>query len=173
MTDFVGAFLSVELKSLSNRCFRVGTDPLLCKHAFTLTAITVERYNQPQNRLKHKSIVKLLEIIGNDYEIYRLIVNEIYKKYAVNGCNNPLYCTLRSDLLMAMHDMEIMCCRDDPVHSFVWCLYSGKRSVVMDDQKLGELFRFINEECGSQLTFDMCMILKGIYIYVCICVYVY
>ena len=75
---------------------------------------------------------------------------------------NVHYCTLRAELLMALHDLEVSdICAVDPCHKFTWCLDACVRERFVDSKRARELQGFLDQvrRGTEQVLGDLSMIL--------------
>ncbi|XP_063933888.1 negative elongation factor B-like [Zophobas morio] len=91
----------------------------------------------PHNRWQHPSILKLTEAVGVNFKMYDLVVESICKLF--ESTRNRLFCTLRADILMALHYKDNPLCSEDMCYTLAWCLDGCKRDDVVDDRRLSEL----------------------------------
>eukprot|EP01135_Chromosphaera_perkinsii_P000170 Nk52_evm66s32 gene=Nk52_evmTU66s32 len=76
----------------------------------------------PKKRRGASKVVRqLVDSIGRSLVLYRVVMDSLRTLYANTA--NDMYCSLRAQLLMAMHDEglpEIY--SEDPCHKFAWCV---------------------------------------------------
>nr|XP_015222018.1 PREDICTED: negative elongation factor B [Lepisosteus oculatus] len=75
---------------------------------------------------------------------------------------NVHYCTLRAELLMSLHDLDVSeICSVDPCHKFTWCLDACIREKFVDAKRARELQGFLDgvKKGQEQVLGDLSMIL--------------
>ncbi|KAJ7334424.1 hypothetical protein OS493_014738 [Desmophyllum pertusum] len=99
-------------------------------------------------------------MIGKSLELYNLVLQFLRTLFL--RTREVHYCTLRSELLMAVHDLEIKDIKDiDPCHKFTWCLDACIREKVIEGKRTKELQGFLDHAKHSeeQVLGDIAMIL--------------
>ena len=76
---------------------------------------------QPKARRQENLVQQLVKMIGKNIKLYDLVL-QFLRTLFLRTRNNH-YCTLRAEILMALHDLEIHEIYSlDPCHKFTWCL---------------------------------------------------
>ncbi|KAG0301041.1 Cofactor of BRCA1 [Dissophora globulifera] len=95
-------------------------------------------------RRNHPSIKKLLEFVGGDTNLYNHI-NSYLRSLFIHS-NEAVYCTLRFDLLMAMHEANLgSITKVDPCHELVWNLDACNRTLSMDERRVDNIRKFFDK----------------------------
>lgn len=95
------------------------------------------------------SLQKLAQMVGSNQIVYKGIVELCVARFRDTeeyyiGHSEASLCSLRSQLLMALHDGgEIELCSRDPIHKLVWLLDSSLSEHGFDTKKVKELSSFI------------------------------
>jgi hypothetical protein len=96
----------------------------------------------PLNRRTHPIILKVMDIIGQDPQIYKMFMHMI--RIVFEATPYPSLCSLRVDVLMNFHDLDVEDIYDlDRCHQLIWALDSCVRNQNMDDtiiEKIKECF---------------------------------
>ena len=75
----------------------------------------------PKARRQEAVVKELVRMIGKNIKLYDLVLQFLRTLFL--RTRNTHYCTLRAEVLMALHDLEIHeICSLDPCHKFTWCL---------------------------------------------------
>lgn len=75
----------------------------------------------PKVRRQGEVVQKLAHMIGNNIKLYDMVLQFLRTLFL--RTRNVHYCTLRAELLMALHDLEVQdIISIDPCHKFTWCL---------------------------------------------------
>lgn len=83
-------------------------------------------------------INELIRVLGTSLKLYNFVLKALRRRFMETGDYN--WCTLRADVLMALHDGEVHdIYRKDPCHHFTWCLSAGIRDQNMDAKRSSEL----------------------------------
>lgn len=92
---------------------------------------------------RQQSVVQdLAKMIGKSLELYNLVLQFLRTLFL--RANEVHYCTLRSELLMAVHDLEVKDIKDiDPCHKFTWCLDACIREKNIEGKRIRELHGFL------------------------------
>lgn len=87
--------------------------------------------SSPKGRRQSEVIQKLAEMIGSNVKLYDMTLQFLRTLFL--RTRNVHYCTLRAELLMALHDLEIQdIISVDPCHKFTWCLDACIREKNVD-----------------------------------------
>lgn len=97
----------------------------------------------PKQRRQAEVIQKLISMIGRNIQLYDMVLQFIRTLFL--RTQNVHYCTLRAELLMAMHDLEIQEITSiDPCHKFTWCLDACIREKSVESKRSRELQGFLD-----------------------------
>lgn len=125
--DAVGPLLNEYLKDKNGLIF--NTDELNGQDFLSF---------RPKIRRQHSVVQRLAEMIGRSLELYNLVLQFLRTLFL--RTKEAHYCTLRAELLMAIHDLDIKEIKDvDPCHKFTWCLDACIRSQLIDSKKIKDL----------------------------------
>lgn len=92
----------------------------------------------PKGRRSATVIKTLAEMIGNSVKLYDMTLQFLRTLFL--RTRNVHYCTLRAELLMALHDLEVQdIISVDPCHKFTWCLDACIREKNVDVKRSREL----------------------------------
>ena len=95
-----------------------------------------------KTRRQHTVVQGLAKMIGKSLDLYNLVLQFLRTLFL--RTKDILYCTLRSELLMAVHDLEIKNIKDvDPCHKFTWCLDACIREKIIEGKRTKELYGFL------------------------------
>lgn len=93
-------------------------------------------------RRQHAIVQDLAKMIGKSLELYNLVLQFLRTLFL--RTKEVHYCTLRSELLMAVHDLEVKDIKDvDPCHKFTWCLDACIREKNIEGKRIRELHGFL------------------------------
>lgn len=100
-------------------------------------------------------------MIGNSVKLYDMVLQFLRTLFL--RTRNVHYCTLRAELLMALHDLEIQdIISVDPCHKFTWCLDACIREKNVDIKRSRELQGFLDnikrgqEQVLGDLSMTLC-----------------
>jgi negative elongation factor B len=100
-------------------------------------------HGSPKSRRQAEVIQKLAEMIGCNVKLYDMTLQFLRTLFL--RTRNVHYCTLRSELLMALHDREVQdVISVDPCHKFTWCLDACIRERNVDVKRSRELQGFLD-----------------------------
>ena len=100
-------------------------------------------HGSPKSRRQAEVIQKLAEMIGSNVKLYDMTLQFLRTLFL--RTRNVHYCTLRSELLMALHDREVQdVISVDPCHKFTWCLDACIRERNVDVKRSRELQGFLD-----------------------------
>nr|CAD7404193.1 unnamed protein product [Timema cristinae] len=92
----------------------------------------------PKVRRQGEVVQKLAHMIGNSVKLYDMVLQFLRTLFL--RTRNIHYCTLRAELLMALHDLEVQdIISVDPCHKFTWCLDACIREKNVDIKRSREL----------------------------------
>jgi len=115
-----------------------------------------------KRRSENKPLQALLNCIGKSTKLYNLVIHFLRLLYA-NSKMNGMYCALRFDLLMALHDANVVEIVDiERCYKFAWCLDACIRDRKVDQRRVQEMkifFDTINE--GEPILGDLAMIVAN------------
>jgi negative elongation factor B len=93
---------------------------------------------RPKVRRQHSVVQQLSQMIGKSLQLYNLVLQFLRTLFL--RTKEAHYCTLRAELLMAIHDLDVKEIKDvDPCHKFIWCLDACVRSQLIDANKIKDL----------------------------------
>ncbi|CAB3366178.1 Hypothetical predicted protein [Cloeon dipterum] len=116
--------------------------------------------SSPKARRQGKVVQKLANMVGNSVRLYDLVLQ--FSRTLFLRSKNVHYCTLRAELLMALHDLEVQeIISVDPCHKFTWCLDACIREKNVDIKRSRELQGFLDsiKKGQEQVLGDLSMIL--------------
>ncbi|CAK9803478.1 Negative elongation factor B [Anthophora plagiata] len=114
----------------------------------------------PKVRRQGEVVQKLAHMIGHSVKLYDMVLQFLRTLFL--RTKNIHYCTLRAELLMALHDLEVQdIISVDPCHKFTWCLDACIREKNVDIKRSRELQGFLDsiKRGQEQVLGDLSMIL--------------
>lgn len=115
----------------------------------------------PKLRRQGEVVQKLAHMIGNSVKLYDMVLQFLRTLFL--RTRNVHYCTLRAELLMALHDLEVQdIISVDPCHKFTWCLDACIREKNVDIKRSRELQGFLDsikrgqEQVLGDLSMTLC-----------------
>ncbi|XP_044732332.1 negative elongation factor B [Chrysoperla carnea] len=115
----------------------------------------------PKVRRQGEVVQKLAHMIGNSVKLYDMVLQFLRTLFL--RTRNIHYCTLRAELLMALHDLEVQdIISVDPCHKFTWCLDACIREKNVDIKRSRELQGFLDsvkrgqEQVLGDLSMTLC-----------------
>ncbi|CAB1321738.1 unnamed protein product [Coregonus sp. 'balchen'] len=114
----------------------------------------------PKARRQGEVVLKLTQMIGKNVKLYDMVLQFLRTLFL--RTRNVHYCTLRAELLMSLHDLDISeICSVDPCHKFTWCLDACIREKFVDAKRARELQGFLDgvKKGQEQVLGDLSMIL--------------
>lgn len=97
----------------------------------------------PKVRRQGEVVQKLAHMIGTSVKLYDMVLQFLRTLFL--RTKNIHYCTLRAELLMALHDLEVQeIISVDPCHKFTWCLDACIREKNVDIKRSRELQGFLD-----------------------------
>uniref|UniRef100_A0A6Q2YWP3 Negative elongation factor complex member B n=1 Tax=Esox lucius TaxID=8010 RepID=A0A6Q2YWP3_ESOLU len=114
----------------------------------------------PKARRQGEVVLKLTQMIGKNVKLYDMVLQFLRTLFL--RTRNVHYCTLRAELLMSLHDLDISeICSVDPCHKFTWCLDACIRERFVDAKRARELQGFLDgvKKGQEQVLGDLSMIL--------------
>ncbi|MGH0135449.1 UNVERIFIED_CONTAM: hypothetical protein FKN15_036041 [Acipenser sinensis] len=99
-------------------------------------------------------------MIGRSVKLYDMVLQFLRTLFL--RTRNVHYCTLRAELLMSLHDLDVSeICSVDPCHKFTWCLDACIREKFVDAKRARELQGFLDgvKKGQEQVLGDLSMIL--------------
>ncbi|KAL8594851.1 hypothetical protein ACOMHN_016092 [Nucella lapillus] len=92
----------------------------------------------PKVRRQGAIVSKLVYMIGGNTRLYHMVVNFLRTLFLRK--RNVHYCTLRVEILMALHDAEVNeILGVDPIHKFAWCVDACVRERTINPNLQREL----------------------------------
>ncbi|KAK9718156.1 Cofactor of BRCA1 (COBRA1) [Popillia japonica] len=158
--------------------------PLLSQYISEKENILFDHFNittqffgpSPKVRRQGEVVQKLAHMIGNSVKLYDMVLQFLRTLFL--RTRNVHYCTLRAELLMALHDLEVQdiisvdpCHKYktiegiisvDPCHKFTWCLDACIREKNVDIKRSRELQGFLDnvkrgqEQVLGDLSMTLC-----------------
>ncbi|OXU31236.1 hypothetical protein TSAR_014770 [Trichomalopsis sarcophagae] len=115
----------------------------------------------PKVRRQGEVVQKLAHMIGHSVKLYDMVLQFLRTLFL--RTKNVHYCTLRAELLMAFHDLEVQdIISVDPCHKFTWCLDACIREKNVDIKRSRELQGFLDsikrgqEQVLGDLSMTLC-----------------
>uniref|UniRef100_U5EZ47 Putative negative elongation factor b n=1 Tax=Corethrella appendiculata TaxID=1370023 RepID=U5EZ47_9DIPT len=115
----------------------------------------------PKVRRQGEVVQKLAHMIGSSVKLYDMVLQFLRTLFL--RTRNVHYCTLRAELLMALHDLEVQdIISVDPCHKFTWCLDACIREKNVDIKRSRELQGFLDnikrgqEQVLGDLSMTLC-----------------
>lgn len=115
----------------------------------------------PKVRRQGEVVQKLAHMIGSSVKLYDMVLQFLRTLFL--RTRNVHYCTLRAELLMALHDLEVQdIISVDPCHKFTWCLDACIREKNVDVKRSRELQGFLDsvkrgqEQVLGDLSMTLC-----------------
>ncbi|XP_013392917.1 negative elongation factor B [Lingula anatina] len=111
-------------------------------------------------RRQNPVVQKLVTMVGKNIKLYDMVLQFLRTLFL--RTRNVHYCTLRAEILMALHELEIHeICSVDPCHKFTWCLDACIRERFVDAKRARELQGFLDgiRRGQEQVLGDLSMIL--------------
>ena len=97
----------------------------------------------PRTRRQTDIVQKLADMVGRNVKLYDMVLQFLRTLFL--RTRNAHYCTLRAELLMALHDQEVNeICSVDPCHKFTWCVDACIRDKFIDSKRSRELQGFLD-----------------------------
>ena len=97
----------------------------------------------PRTRRQNSVVRQLMSMVKTSLRLYEQLVEFLRELFVKSRTEH--YCTLRSEVLMALHDGEVSAiCMHEPCHKFVWCLDACIRERCVDDKRAKELASFLD-----------------------------
>ncbi|EPY86082.1 negative elongation factor B isoform 1 [Camelus ferus] len=114
----------------------------------------------PKTRRQGEVVQKLTQMVGKNVKLYDMVLQFLRTLFL--RTRNVHYCTLRAELLMSLHDLDVGdICSVDPCHKFTWCLDACIRERFVDSKRARELQGFLDgvKKGQEQVLGDLSMIL--------------
>ncbi|EPQ17428.1 Negative elongation factor B [Myotis brandtii] len=114
----------------------------------------------PRTRRQGEVVQKLTQMVGKNVKLYNMVLQFLWTLFL--RTRNAHYCTLRAELLMSLHDLDVGdICSVDPCHKFTWCLDACIRDRFVDSKRARELQGFLDgvKKGQEQVLGDLSMIL--------------
>ncbi|CAB1319577.1 unnamed protein product [Coregonus sp. 'balchen'] len=114
----------------------------------------------PKSRRQGEVVLKLTQMIGRNVKLYDMVLQFLRTLFL--RTRNVHYCTLRAELLMSLHDLDISEISSvDSCHKFTWCLDACIREKFVDAKRARELQGFLDgvKKGQEQVLGDLSMIL--------------
>jgi len=164
---------SVEVKrqiwATNQALFGEEVQPLLAQYLAekeaALTATDSPRMSffsaSPKARRQRSTLGRLVEMVGSSVALYDMVLQFLRTLFLRTRCFH--YCTLRVELLMAIHDLELNAiCSHDPCHKFTWCVDACIREKEVNSSRARELQGFLDSvKKGQEFVLgDLSMVLS-------------
>lgn len=114
----------------------------------------------PKSRRQEEVVQQLTKMVGKNVKLYDMVLQFLRTLFL--RTRNVHYCTLRAEMLMTLHDLEVHeICSVDPCHKFTWCLDACIRERFIDSKRAKELQGFLDSvrRGREQVLGDLSMIL--------------
>lgn len=97
----------------------------------------------PRQRRQRPLLLRLLEMVGTSVTLYDMVLQFLRTLFLRS--RDTHYCTLRVELLMALHDLEYNAiCSSDACHKFTWCVDACVREKTVNAKQARELKGFLD-----------------------------
>ena len=97
----------------------------------------------PKSRRQEEVVQQLTKMVGKNVKLYDMVLQFLRTLFL--RTRNMHYCTLRAEMLMTLHDLEVHeICSVDPCHKFTWCLDACIRERFIDSKRAKELQGFLD-----------------------------
>eukprot|EP01116_Phalansterium_solitarium_P014672 TRINITY_DN32432_c0_g1_i1.p1 TRINITY_DN32432_c0_g1~~TRINITY_DN32432_c0_g1_i1.p1 ORF type:complete len:452 (+),score=109.86 TRINITY_DN32432_c0_g1_i1:763-2118(+) len=116
----------------------------------------------PTHRREHSGpLHELLTLMGHSAQLYNVLVHFVRMLYV--SSRHPALCSLRYDLLMRLHDLNVAQIIDiEPCHSFAWLIDACVRDNAVESRRIKELqTSFEGVQSGDALLGDLGMIVAS------------
>ncbi|KAL5484711.1 hypothetical protein EMCRGX_G021251 [Ephydatia muelleri] len=116
----------------------------------------------PKTRRQSAVVQELVDMIGSSLPLYNTLVQFLRTLYLRTHISH--YCTLRSEIIMSLHERESNIRSADPCHKFAWCLDACVKADHVDSKKARELYTFLETTpTGEDVLGDISMLLRDPY----------
>eukprot|EP00164_Ancoracysta_twista_P011516 GFYU01017761.1.p1 GENE.GFYU01017761.1~~GFYU01017761.1.p1 ORF type:complete len:790 (+),score=160.78 GFYU01017761.1:340-2370(+) len=113
-------------------------------------------------RMNNPILQNLVKTIGNSERLYNTTLKFLRSLYVKTA--NPIFCTLRAEILMALHDHGISTvCETDPCHKFAWCLDACIRDDNIEERRIREMQSYFDKLGSPEVYGDLSMIINDHY----------
>nr|CAB3232512.1 negative elongation factor B [Phallusia mammillata] len=128
----------------------------------TSECVVASNFFSPTPKVRRQAhVVKTLtDMIGKNIRLYDMVLQFLRTLFLKT--HNVHYCSLRAEILMALHDLEVTeVCSVDPCYKFTWCLDACIREHYVDVKRARELQVFLDgvRKGHEQVLGDLSMIL--------------
>uniref|UniRef100_A0A3Q1GIH7 Negative elongation factor complex member B n=1 Tax=Acanthochromis polyacanthus TaxID=80966 RepID=A0A3Q1GIH7_9TELE len=120
----------------------------------------LHNFFSPSPKTRRQGEWVLFIIAAKNVKLYDMVLQFLRTLFL--RTRNVHYCTLRAELLMSLHDLDISeICSVDPCHKFTWCLDACIREKFVDGKRARELQGFLDgvKKGQEQVLGDLSMIL--------------
>lgn len=131
---------------------------------YEMTVETTTNNVQPvKRRSDDKQLQEITTIIGNSLKLYNLTLHYLRELYV--NIKHPLFCIVRTDLVMSFHDNGISQIYEfDGCHNLAWCLDACVRDNSIGIKRIQELQSYFDTVPDNDLLIgDISMILANPY----------
>ncbi|PVV01363.1 hypothetical protein BB560_004217 [Smittium megazygosporum] len=96
-------------------------------------------------RKGQKILNKLVEIIDEDFDLYRKVLEEV--EYIYKNSKRVDVCSFRFDFIMAFHNRELR--KSDPVYSIAWALEACVNQQVIEPRRIKDFERLLESNYAN------------------------
>ncbi len=139
---------SIEVKrqiwQVNGKLFRAAIAPHVAGYTSAQEAairrirFEVPRGEDPKQRRDSSHLQQLVRLLGTSVRLYNLLLEQLRAMYVSTG--QLALCTLRVDLLMALHQAEVVLVYSkDACHEFAWSLTACVRDGLVDKVRCNNL----------------------------------
>ncbi|KAJ1995692.1 hypothetical protein GGI25_000671 [Coemansia spiralis] len=113
----------------------------MCRMSREISGTQVKVYSR--RRRAHAELVRITGAIDADLQLYMQTLGMVREKFLET--NDPVFGTLRLDLVMAMHESDVeVITNTDPCHGLAWSLDACIMKQTMDDRRVLEIQRYFD-----------------------------
>ncbi|XP_065183677.1 negative elongation factor B-like [Sycon ciliatum] len=98
----------------------------------------------PRTRRQHSCLTQLVDMVASSQNLYSVLCSLLRTLFGQSGIAH--YCTVRMDVLMALHETQHMLVRQDPCHKLTWCLDACVREHKIDEKRIKEISTLISQQ---------------------------
>ena len=108
-------------------------------------------------------VKEVLMLVGQETRLYDELLVQLRSLFLKT--RSPAYCTLRADVLMALHENAVVTLySSDPCHKFTWCITACVREQTVDSKKARDMIASLEAVAqGSAVIWDIAMVLHDPY----------
>jgi negative elongation factor B len=125
-----------------------------------VTKDTLSFFHQTLKMRRQSPILKqLVEMLGTSVPLYNTLMQFLRTLFLRTHVGH--YCTLRSDIIMLLHEQDNIIMDTDRCHKLAWCLDACIRASSIDEKKIRELYNFLDTIQGDDNVLeDVSMLLR-------------